>query len=88
MSWSVSASGKPDEVKISLKEQFAYLLADGNGMDAGEKQTVRQISETINQCLGTFDPKTTVSVSARGHIGFQDWDAKKGAYQQVNLSIV
>ena len=89
MSWGVSASGKPEEVKAELERQFAYPLADGSAglADAGEKETVRRIAETIAQCLGTFDPEKTVMVGANGHMGFKNWDTKAGAYQSVGLSI-
>lgn len=89
MSWSVSASGKPAEVKTALEQQFSYPLAEGDAglVDAGEKETVRNISKTIDQCLETFDPEQSVAVYAYGHMGFDNWDERKGAYQNVHLSI-
>ena len=89
MSWSVSASGTIADVVAELERQFAYPLADPPAglADEGERETVRKISETITQCLGTFDPERRVKVSANGHIGFENWDTKAGANQTVNLSI-
>jgi hypothetical protein len=81
MSWSVNASGKPAEVKTALDSQFWRLS------DAGERETVRLVSEAINQCLGTFGTDRSVSVSAFGHMGFQDWTMKAGAFQEVTITI-
>ena len=36
---------------------------------------------------GGFGPERSVSVTANGHMGFADWDAKTGGYQSVSLSI-
>lgn len=89
MSWSVSASGKPEEVKSALTSQFAAPLdvAPRGLSDEGEKETVRRVCEIIIQCLGTFGPDRNVSVSANGHMGYEDWDTKSGAYQVVNVTI-
>lgn len=90
MSWSVSASGKPGEVASSIDKQLLDgPLADKPAglSDDGERETVRNVSETITQCLGTFDPEKPVSVSAYGHMGWTDWEMKAGANQSVNLSI-
>ena len=89
MSWSVSASGKPEDVKAELSRQFTAPLADKPAglTDDGERETVRRISETITQCLETFDPEKTVTVSAYGHMGWENYDTKSGASQNVNLSI-
>lgn len=90
MSWSVSTSGKIGDVKTELNRQFAYPLAEPPAglTDAGERETVRQIADTISQCLETFDAEKTVEVSASGHMGFSSWETKAGAYQEVNLKIV
>jgi hypothetical protein len=89
MSWSVSASGTPAEVRGRLSEQFKGPLAEKPAglNDDGERETVRLIAETIEQCLGTFDPQKTVSVSASGHMGSEGYTTKAGAYQNVSLSI-
>lgn len=90
MSWSVSATGKPAEVKAELHRQLASgpLAEKPAGLsDDGERETVRRIGETISQCVETFDPDKGVSVSANGHMGFQNYDTKAGAYQNVSLSI-
>ena len=91
MSWSVSASGTPDEVQISLDEQLKNPLAEApNGLqEETEKQTVRLVQAAINQCLSTFgeDRKVTVIASASGHMGFADWEHRDGCYQAVELSI-
>jgi len=89
MSWSVSTTGKIADVKAELKKQFGYPLADApEGLgDPGERETVRLVSEAINQCLDTFDPEKSVAVTANGHMGYADWDKKTGGYQEVSLAI-
>ena len=89
MSWSVSASGKITDVLAELDRQFAHPLAEAPAgiPDEGEKETVRQVAAMIKQCLGTFDPGRSVNVSACGHMGFSDWDAKAHAFQNVQVSI-
>jgi hypothetical protein len=89
MSWSVSASGSPAEAKEQLLKQFEYPLADGKAglADDGEKETVRKVSALIDQCLDTFGPRKSVTVTASGHMGFDDWDSKEGAHQYVSISI-
>ncbi len=89
MSWSVSASGKIADVKVELERQFLWPLADKPAglSDEGERETVRRVRDTITQCLETFDPERPVSVSANGHMGFENWDTKAGAYQNVSVSI-
>jgi len=90
MSWSVSATGLPGNVKSELEKQFAYPLADAPAglTDEGERETVRRIRDTISQILETFAPERELSVSASGHISFSDWDSKAGCSQTVLLSIV
>lgn len=89
MSWSVTAKGTIAEVKTELERQFSYPLADPGGLtDPGERETVRLISGTISQCLETFDPEKSVSVSANGHISFDNWDTKAGASQNVSMVIL
>lgn len=89
MSWSVSGSGTPAEVRGQLSEQFKGPLAEKPAglADDGERETVQRIHETIEQVLTTFDPERKLSVSAYGHMGFSDWDTKAGAFQNVNLII-
>ena len=89
MSWSVSASGKPAEVKAALETQFAYPLADGQSglSDEGEKETVRRIKSAIEQTLDTFGADRDVTVCANGYMGYAVWDTKANPYQHVNLSI-
>jgi hypothetical protein len=89
MSWSVSASGTPAEVRGQLSEQFKGPLAEKPAglSDDGERQTVQQTHELIEQVLSTFDPAHSVTVAASGHMGFGNWDTKSGAYQSVNLTI-
>lgn len=89
MSWSVSAVGTPAEVRGHLSEQFKYPLADKPAGidDEGERETVKQTSDLIEQILSTFDPEVRVAISASGHMAFSDWNTKKGAYQSVNLTI-
>jgi hypothetical protein len=89
MSWSVSTRGSVAEVRAELERQFSYPLADAPAglPDEGERETVRRIRDTISQCLETFGPDKQVTVSANGHMGFDNWDSRAGAYQQVNVSI-
>lgn len=89
MSWGVHANGKPEEARMELSKLFSAPLAPAPAglADEGERKTVRLISEMIEQCLGTFDPEKKVSVDANGHMGFQNYDKKTGAYQNVNISI-
>ncbi len=90
MSWSVSATGTPAEVRGQLSEQFKGPLAEKPAglSDDGERESVQLISETIEQILGTFAPTNRVSVSASGHMGFANWDGKAGdAYQNVTITI-
>jgi hypothetical protein len=89
MSWSATAKGTPSEVKKQLDQAFSGPLADAPaGLDdKEERETVFRIHETISQILRTFDPEKVVAVSAYGHMGYADYDSKKGKYQNVNLTI-
>ncbi len=89
MSWSVSGSGTPAEVRGQLSEQFKYPLAEKPAglYDDGGRETVIHIAETLEQILSTFDPANKVVVRANGHTGFADWDAKTGAYQSVTITV-
>ena len=89
MSWSVNATGKILDVQAELAKQFAYPLADKPAglADDGERETVHRIHVMISQCLDTFGPEKTVTVSAYGHMGFENYDTKAGAYQEVTISI-
>ncbi len=89
MSWSVSTSGKIADVQAELDRQFAWALADAPaGLQNGdEKETVRQVVNTIAQVLRTFDPEKSVTVSAGGHISFDDYSTCAGAVQTVSVSI-
>ena len=89
MSWSVSGSGTPAEVRGQLSEQFKGPLAEKPAglSDDGERVTVQQVSDLLEQILSTFDPANEVSISAYGHMGFADWDAKTGCYQNLQISV-
>lgn len=89
MSWSVSGTGAPAEVRDQLSAQFKGPLADKPaGLDdEGERETVQKVLELLDQVLSTFDPSKTVQVSAYGHMGFADWKTKVGAYQQIAIAI-
>ena len=89
MSWGVSASGTPAEVRGQLSEQFKCPLAEKPAgiSDDGERETVQRVHETIEQVLTTFDPESTVAVVASGHMGFRNHNTKAGAYQNVNFAI-
>jgi hypothetical protein len=53
MSWSVSASGTPAEVRGHLSEQFKGPLAEKPAglSDNGERETVKLVHEVIEQVL-------------------------------------
>ena len=89
MSWSVSSSGTPAEARGQLLEQFKGPLAEKPAglFDDGERVTVQQTSDLLEQILSTFDPTRAVAVSAYGHMGFSDWDKKTGCYQSVNITV-
>lgn len=89
MSWSVNASGAIADVRGQLSEQFKYPLADKPAglSDDGERVTVQQVSDLLEQILSTFDPEKKVSISANGHMGFADWDAKIGCFQNVTINV-
>lgn len=89
MSWSVNATGTPAEARGQLSEQFKGPLAEKPAglSDDGERESVKLVHELIEQVLATFDTEKTVSVRANGHMGYTNWDAKTGAYQNVNLTI-
>lgn len=89
MSWSVNAGGKPSEVRGQLAEQFKGPLAEKPAglSDDGERQTVKQVADLLDQVSTTFDPEGQLSISANGHIAFADWDKKTGGYQSVNITV-
>jgi hypothetical protein len=89
MSWSVSASGKPSEVRGHLSKEFKGPLAEKPAglSDDGERQSVRQVADLLEQITTTFDPEGQLTVSAVGHMGFADWDKKTGCYQSVNITV-
>ena len=89
MSWSVNASGKVEDVVEDLAKQFSMPLAEPPAglADEGERETVKLVSDVVEQCLGTFAADRLVKVSANGHMGYNDWDKRDGAYQEVSLSI-
>ena len=89
MSWSINASGEVDDVVESIAEQFAAPLAEPPAglTDEGERETVKMVSDLVDQCLGTFAADRLVKVSANGHLGYNDWEKKAGAYQEVRVEI-
>ena len=89
MSWSVSASGKVEDVVEDLAKQFSMPLAEPPAglADEGERETVKLVSDVVEQCLGTFSPERLVKVSASGHLGYNNHETKDSAYQEVHLSI-
>jgi hypothetical protein len=89
MSWSVNASGKIEDVVEELAKQFSMPLAEPPAglSNEGERETVKLVSDVVEQCLGTFAADRLVKVSANGHLGYNDWEKKDGAYQEVNVSI-
>ena len=91
MSWSVNAVGTIDEVKAQLAEQFALPLAPApKGVsDAGERETIHRVHETILQVLRTFVPDVQVHVYAHGYMGgvWRDGAIVAGRHQRVSLDI-
>ena len=89
MSWSVSGSGTPAEVRGQLSEQFKGPLAEAPAglADDGERETVKLVHELAEQILGTFGEERSVSITASGHMGFTDWEKKTGGYQSVNITV-
>ena len=89
MSWSVSGSGTPAEVRGQLSEQFKGPLAEKPAglSDDGERETVMNIAEMFEQVLSTFDPGNKVVITANGHMGFADWDKKAGCYQALSITV-
>jgi hypothetical protein len=89
MSWSVNASGKVEDVVEDLAKQFSMPLAEPPAglADEGERETVKLVSDVVEQCLGTFSADRLVKVSANGHMGYNNWDTKDSAYQEVRFSI-
>jgi hypothetical protein len=89
MSWSVSYSGTPEAVRGALSEQFKGPLAEKPAglSDDGERQTVQLVHELLEQILSTFSADKGVTVSASGHMGFDDWSNKSGSYQYVSIKI-
>jgi hypothetical protein len=89
MSWSIHASGTPAEVRVQLGEQFKHPLAEKPaGLDDdGERETVRLISELLEQATTTFDPAHKLAVAAYGHMSMADYTTKAGAAQSVSFTI-
>lgn len=89
MSWSVSASGTPAEVRGQLSEQFQIPLSEKpSGLaDDGERETVQKISELLEQITTTFHDDATLAISANGHMGFTNWDTRSGSYQSVSITV-
>ena len=89
MSWSVNASGKVEDVVEDLAKQFSMPLAEPPAglADEGERETVKLVSDVVEQCLGTFAADRLVKVSANGHMGYNNWDTKDGAFQEIHLSV-
>lgn len=82
MSWSVSGSGTPSEVRGQLSAQFKSPLADGTAglANADEKQTVQMVFDLCEYILTTFDPIGKVQITASGHMVV-------GSYQEVSLKV-
>ena len=55
--------------------------------DDGERETVKQVADLLEQITTTFDPENKLDVKAFGHMGFADWDKKTGCYQNVNIAV-
>lgn len=89
VSWSVSASGTPAEVRGKLSEQFKGPLAEKPAglSDDGERESVQKIADLLEQVSTTFGDDRKLSVSANGHMGFADWDKKTGGYQNVSITV-
>jgi hypothetical protein len=88
MSWSVSASGTPAEVRGLLSEQFKYPLAEKPAglNDDGERETVQKVHELLEQVLITFADDQKLTVSAYGHIVYKNYP-EVAAGQNVSITI-
>jgi hypothetical protein len=89
MSWSVSGNGTAAEVKAQIDEQLKYPLADAPAgiANAGERESIHRLQETIHQVLRTFAPDVKLALTAAGHMGFTDGEARESAYQNISLQI-
>jgi len=83
MSWSLAASGKAKDVAPEIERQVSKVSLS----DAGETETVRLVGGLVAQSLGTFDQDKIVKVQASGSMGFKDWQAKTGPYQQFAITV-
>lgn len=89
MSWSVNAVGTPAEVRGQLSEQFKYPLADKPaGLDDNEERaTVAFVSDLLEQITTTYDAEAKLSVSAYGHMSFDNYVTRAGARQSVSFTV-
>jgi nucleoid DNA-binding protein len=89
MSWSVNAKGRVSEVKVELLKEFIYPLAapPGGLTDEGERETVKLISEMLQQCLNSMDEGRQVQIIASGHFSCDNQETRAGAYQSIEIKI-
>jgi hypothetical protein len=89
MSWSVDVVGVVSDVKVELTKEFVYLLAapPGGLADDGERETVKLISEMLQQALNTFDDGRRVQVVALGHYSCGNPQTKTGTYQSFSIIV-
>lgn len=87
MSWSVSSTGTPAEVRGQLSEQFKLPLAEKPAglSDDGERETVQKVHELIEQVLSTFANDQKFTVSAYGHLIHSNYPERAG--QNVTIQI-
>jgi hypothetical protein len=87
MSWSVSSSGTPAEVRGQLSEQFKWPLAEKPAglTDDGERETVQKVHELIEQVLSTFADDQKLNVSAYGCLVYNNYPERAG--QNVTIQI-
>ncbi len=82
MSWSISAIGKAQAVASGMAKQFAVPQCQE------PEETVRQAAaHVIAVSLASQDPNIAVKVSASGSMGFKDYSAKTGPYNNVSIVI-
>ena len=89
MSWSVNVKGVVSDVKVELTKEFVYPLAapPGGLADDGERETVKLISEMLQQALNTFDDERRVQVVAPGHFTCDNPETRAGAYQSFSITV-
>ena len=89
MSWSVSVSGTPAEVREQLARQVEALLAAPPAGLAGdaERATVKKVNELAGEVLDALDPERTLTIVASGFSTYGDPETKRGAFQSIDITV-